>query len=117
MSCPTLCDPLDYSLLASSVHGVFQAKILDWVAISFSNDLYVLIFKITAPKRKSTKYLSIQDRLVCRPSIKQNIVNTVIQNIFGKTYLATWKHTITIHNFIKIEKSPEGTIHQNVNSS
>ena len=33
MSCPTLCDPLDYSLLASSVHGVFQAKILDWVAI------------------------------------------------------------------------------------
>ena len=35
-SCPTLCDPMDYSLPRSSVHGVFQARILEWVAISFS---------------------------------------------------------------------------------
>ena len=37
--CPTLCDPIDYSLPGSSVHGIFQAKILEWVAISFSRDL------------------------------------------------------------------------------
>ena len=35
-SCPTLCDPMDYSLPGSSVHGIFQARILEWVAISFS---------------------------------------------------------------------------------
>ena len=35
-SCPTLCDPADCSLLGSSVHGVLQARILEWVAISFS---------------------------------------------------------------------------------
>ena len=35
-SCPTLCDPMDCSLPGSSVHGVFQARILEWVAISFS---------------------------------------------------------------------------------
>ena len=35
-SCPTLCDPIDYSLSGSSIHGVFQARILEWVAISFS---------------------------------------------------------------------------------
>ena len=35
-SCPTLCDPLDCSLPGSSVHGIFQARILGWVAISFS---------------------------------------------------------------------------------
>ena len=35
-SCPTLCDPMDYSLSGSSVHGIFQARILEWVAISFS---------------------------------------------------------------------------------
>ena len=35
-SCPTLCDPMDYSLPGSSVHGIFQARILGWVAISFS---------------------------------------------------------------------------------
>ena len=34
-SCPTLCDPVDYSPPGSSVHGIFQARILDWVAISF----------------------------------------------------------------------------------
>ena len=35
-SCPTLCDPMDCSLPGSSVHGIFQARILEWVAISFS---------------------------------------------------------------------------------
>ena len=35
-SCPTLCDPVDCSLPGSSVHEIFQARILEWVAISFS---------------------------------------------------------------------------------
>ena len=35
-SCPTLCDSLDCKLPGSSIHGIFQAKILEWVAISFS---------------------------------------------------------------------------------
>ena len=35
-SCPTLCDPMDCSLSGSSVHGVFQARVLKWIAISFS---------------------------------------------------------------------------------
>ena len=34
--CPTLCDPMDCSLSGSSVHGILQARILEWVAISFS---------------------------------------------------------------------------------
>ena len=36
-SCLTLCDPMDCSLPGSSVHGISQARILEWVAISFSN--------------------------------------------------------------------------------
>ena len=36
-SCPTLRDPIDCSLPGSSVYGVLQARILEWVAISFSN--------------------------------------------------------------------------------
>ena len=35
-SSPTLCDPIDYSLSSSSVHGILQARILKCVAISFS---------------------------------------------------------------------------------
>ena len=34
--CPTLCNPMDCSLPDSSVHGIFQARILEWVAIPFS---------------------------------------------------------------------------------
>ena len=36
-SCPTLCDPIEGSQLGSSVPGILQARILEWVAISFSN--------------------------------------------------------------------------------
>ena len=37
--CPTLCDPMNYSLPGSSVHGILQARILEYVAIPFSRDL------------------------------------------------------------------------------
>ena len=33
-SCPTLCDPIDCSLPGSSAHGILQARILEWVAMS-----------------------------------------------------------------------------------
>ena len=36
-SCPTLCDPMDCSLPGSSVHGIFQARVLEWGAISIWN--------------------------------------------------------------------------------
>ena len=36
-SCPTLCDPIDGSAPGSPVPGIFQARTLEWVAISFSN--------------------------------------------------------------------------------
>jgi len=35
-SCPTLLDPMDCSLPGSSVHGIFQARVLEWGAIAFS---------------------------------------------------------------------------------
>ena len=36
-SCPTLCNPIDSNLPGFSVHGILQARTLEWVAISFSN--------------------------------------------------------------------------------
>ena len=38
-SCPTLCDPIDGSLPGSAVPGIFQARVLEWVAIAFSEYL------------------------------------------------------------------------------
>ena len=39
-SCPTLSDPMDCRPPASSVHGIFQARVLEWGAIAFSNIYY-----------------------------------------------------------------------------
>ena len=36
-SCPTLSDPMDCSLPGSSVHGIFQARVLEWGAFAFSD--------------------------------------------------------------------------------
>ena len=46
-SCPTLCDPMDCSLPASSVHEILQARILEWVAIPFS--------RVSSPPRGKTQ--------------------------------------------------------------
>ena len=45
-SCPTLSDPMDCSLPGSSIHGISQARVLEWVAIAFSDE------SITGLKRK-----------------------------------------------------------------
>ena len=44
-SCPTLCDPIDGSPPGSSIHGIFQAKVLEWGAIAFSNNGILLNHK------------------------------------------------------------------------
>ena len=38
-SCPTLCDPMDYSLPGFSIHGIFQTRVLEWVAFPSLGDL------------------------------------------------------------------------------
>ena len=35
-SCPTVCDPMDCKLPGSSIHGIFQARVLEWGAMAFS---------------------------------------------------------------------------------
>ena len=44
-SCPTLSIPMDCSLPGSSVHGIFQARVLEWGAIAFSTMEYYLAIK------------------------------------------------------------------------
>ena len=50
-SCPTLSDPMDCSLPGSSVHGIFQARVLEWGAIAFSGRI------VRQPVIKSHTYL------------------------------------------------------------
>jgi len=44
-SCPTLSDPMDCSLPGSSIHGIFQTRVLAWGAIAFSKEFEYLVSK------------------------------------------------------------------------
>ena len=55
-SCLTLCDPMDGSLPGSAVHGIFQARILEWAAISFSRN--------SSQPRGRTRVSCIADRRI-----------------------------------------------------
>ena len=48
-SCPTLSDPMDCSLPGSSIHGIFQARILEWGAIAFSGKILILHINTQTP--------------------------------------------------------------------
>ena len=51
-SCLTLQDPMDYSPPGSSVHGIFQARVLEWAAIAFSDSSSLLGF---IPKQSGSR--------------------------------------------------------------
>ena len=43
-SCPTLSDPMDCSLPGSPIHGIVQARVLEWVAIASSDKFHICVF-------------------------------------------------------------------------
>ena len=45
--CPTLRNPMDCSLSGSFIHGIFQARVLEWVAIAFSKNVYTSIIYVS----------------------------------------------------------------------
>ena len=53
--CLTLSDPMDCSLPGSSAHGIFQARVLEWVAIAFSNMLSRLVIAFLPRARVSIR--------------------------------------------------------------
>ena len=59
-SCQTLSDPMDCSLPCSSVHGIFQARVLEWGAIAFSDQTsdHVLMVETTNQTNQEEKWLT-----------------------------------------------------------
>ena len=60
-SCPTLSDPIDCSLPGSSVHGIFQARVLEWGAIAFSEAKIFFFF----PEAKIYHSLVVEVQIIC----------------------------------------------------
>ena len=81
--CPTLSDPMDWSLPGSSVHGIFQARVLEWGAIAFSR-------KYTKGRQKENYYytsaIDVVTRVFKNHQRQKNLDNTVnymFKNIDG----------------------------------
>ena len=68
-SCPTLCNPFDSSLPGSSLHGALQARILEWVAISFSRG--------SSRPRNQTRVFQIAGRCFNLWAIREAPVNKI----------------------------------------
>ena len=56
-SCLTLSDPMDCSLPGSSVHGIFQARVLEWVAIAFSFNYDSMITHLQETENTEQNYI------------------------------------------------------------
>ena len=75
--CPALCDAMEWSLPVSSVHGLLQARILEWVAISFSR--YGDGTTLTADSEEELKNLLMNVKEESKQvDLKLNIQNTKI---------------------------------------
>ena len=70
-SCLTLSDPMDCSLPSSSIHGIFQAKVLEWGAIAFSAVIHYYLNN-TPPSTMTVLRLTIKGQKVDHGSILRN---------------------------------------------
>ena len=96
--CQILCDPMDGSPLGSSVHGLLQARILEWVTIPFSRGLCLLSdqtcvsriagrFFIVWATREATKHLKVRVKPALReeemPDVWEEIVHDMLTAMLG----------------------------------
>ena len=72
-SCLTLCDPMDCSPPGSSIHGILQTRILEWVAISFSTGSHYLLSLVTMDEMASTHFLNEKSRFQVSPAFKGEV--------------------------------------------
>ena len=78
-SCPTLRVPMDCSLPGSSIHGIFQARVLEWVAIFFSRDYldlvkqkYCIFHRIQSRSRVAEYNVQKLNNIICIMWCKKN---------------------------------------------
>ena len=88
-SCLILCDPMDCSPPVSSVHGILQARILEWVAIPFSTGSSNPGIKPGSPALQADSLLSVPpgkpDNVYGHHLINGNFFFFLTETVFGKT--------------------------------
>ena len=88
-SCPTLRNPMDCSLPGSSIHGIFQARVLEWCAIAFSYIyIYISLLHADSPFNSTVNKGIIQELCPQYACLKHNNLKKKKRCfIFGKTWV------------------------------
>ena len=94
-SCSNFCDPVDCSPPGSSVHGILQARILEWVAISFSRDLPNPEIEPMSPASPASP-ASQEDSLPSEPPGKPINVKHLVLKYFFKASSLVLKSYVTV---------------------
>ena len=81
-SCLTLSDPMDYSLPGSSIHGIFQARVLEWGAIAFS--------KLTSLKNKKREKLYNHPKTMIGNKNQEHEGSLNLEEDWLKKWEVTW---------------------------
>ena len=96
-SCPTLSDPMDCSLPGSSVHGIFQTRVLEWVAIAFS-DKYETLSLIPLVNTWSFSELERANGAIRLPFVGSR--HAQVMNNFRVHLPLSWPN----HSFLKVQQ-------------
>ena len=91
--CQTLFDPIDYSLPGPSVHGILQARLLEWIAISYSRDLPSPGIEPRFPTLQVNSLLSNPPRkpsLFLKESIFVSLVRMFVLCYFVYIFILIW---------------------------
>ena len=79
-SCPTLCDPTDCSPPGSSVHGIFQARVLEWVAVAFSALLMSVTEILKSTMNEPDRIITTSEQFYKSTTALQNVLFTPISS-------------------------------------
>ena len=82
-SCPTLCDPMDCSLPGFSVHGILQARTLEWVAISFSTMEYYTAIKKNIFESVLMRWIKLEPIIQSEVSQKEKHQYSISMHAYG----------------------------------
>ena len=82
-SCPTLSDPMDCSLPGSSIHGIFQARVLEWGAIAFSVMEYYPAIKKNAFESVLMRWIKLEPIIQSEVSQKEKHQYSILMHIYG----------------------------------
>ena len=93
-SCPTLCDPMDCSLPGFSVHGILQARTLEWVAISFSKYYHSMGIRVLQRNRANRVCVCVHVSLSIYGKVGgfyfKELGNRIVEAAKTKIYRVGW---------------------------